>query len=125
MSSRLVLDGDRAVIRQSGFWAHRSVLRVARHNPVSGKLIGPCVKTRQPRLDPGPRMLVRVIRHTSPHPFSGNLPEFTGIRAARMPERLYTVNQQATDGTCLTRRPSRILSAEIQSRIEIAAPGLP
>src|SRR5260370_1182994 len=131
MSSRLVLNGDRAVIRQSGFWAHRSVLGVARHNPVSGKLIRPCVKTRQPRLDPGPRMLVRVIRHTSPHPFSGALPECTKIRArqnARMIVHVVSTghrwNLPCTSAFTYSfrRNPG---SAEIQGRIEIAVSGLP
>src|SRR5689334_22219254 len=99
MFSRLVLDDDGPVIRQSGFGANGGVLRIARHDAVSGKLIGPGFKTRQPSLNAGSRVLIRIIRHDSPH--------------ARIPEQLYTVNQPAIDRTCLASRPSRILFAEI------------
>ena len=46
---RLVLDDDRAVIRQAGFRADRRVLRIARRDGVAGKLVRPRFDLGQPR----------------------------------------------------------------------------
>src|SRR6266852_2370817 len=75
--SGTVLDGDGAVVGQTGFRAHRAVFREARGDLVPRELVGPGLQPRKLGADAGAGVLGRVVRHgiTSP-------PFYTGTQVA-------------------------------------------
>src|SRR5207245_9202823 len=72
--SRLVVNGERAVVGQTSLGTYRGIFREARGDLVAEKLIGPGLQLRQLGVDTSPGVLGRVVRHrASPRCYSTSL----------------------------------------------------
>src|SRR5208282_52837 len=63
--ARHVLDGDRAIVGHSGFWADGSIFGKARSDDVAGILVGPGIELRQFRFDARACVIGCVVGHNA------------------------------------------------------------